>query len=241
MHKSQAELEEFLQTFMNVSSYTKSPELEAIVCPPFTMLEKAQEMFSAKGISVAAQNCHEKPSGAYTGEVAISMLKEIGINSVVIGHSERRQYYGETDESVAAKVVACLEAEVRPIVCVGETKEERESNQTEKVLETQMGAVLEAVSDLKDMIIAYEPVWAIGTGLTATKEEAEAAHKFIRGLVRAKDPSAADKVSILYGGSVKPGNISSLIEQENVDGALIGGASLNPEDFGTIVATSQNS
>ena len=237
MHKTTQDLEGFLAPFMEASGFQKDSQVEVLLAPPFTLLAAAKEIATPHGIQIGAQNCHEAPEGAFTGEVSIPMLKDLSIDFALIGHSERRQYYGETNKAVASKVAACLQNNLRPILCVGESREERESGLTEKVLETQVGHVLEMVQDLGNMVIAYEPVWAIGTGLTATNEEAEKAHKFIRSLVAKKDAAKAASMPILYGGSAKPANIEGLLKQENVDGALVGGASLKPQDFGAMVAS----
>jgi triosephosphate isomerase len=200
------------------------------------MLHQAVNLPERKNIVVAAQTCHAAESGAFTGECSIPMLIDIGVRDVIIGHSERRQYYNETNETVAAKVAAALELQVRPIICVGETLEDRENGRTEEVLAEQLNAVLAKVPDLGSSVIAYEPVWAIGTGKTASDSDANNAHQFIRGLISEKHgAAAAERAQILYGGSVKPGNIAGLIAQPHIDGALIGGASLAPADFAAIV------
>jgi len=194
--------------------------VEAIVCPPFTGLDECV----AAGLTTFAQNVHWEPEGAYTGEVSASMLLERGVAGSLVGHSERRQYFGETDETVALRTRAALDAGLRVIACIGETKEERDSGETRAVLRRQV-ARLEAHPNL---VLAYEPVWAIGTGLTATPEMAQEGHAFIRSLV---------DVPVLYGGSCKPDSAPGLLEQSDVEGALVGGASLEIESFAAICET----
>ncbi len=184
-------------------------------------------------VEVLAQNVYFEESGAFTGEVSIPMLADLGVAGAVIGHSERRQLFGETDDALAKKVPALLAAGLLPLLCCGETEGERDGGETEAVLERQITADLAEVDDgdLSRIVIAYEPIWAIGTGRTATPEQAEEACAFIRGLVAKRDASAADAIRILYGGSVKPDNAAELFALENVDGGLVGGAALDPEDF----------
>jgi triosephosphate isomerase len=194
--------------------------LDAIVCPPFTRLRACVDA----GLTTYAQNVHWEPEGAYTGEISAPMLREIGVTGSLVGHSERRQYFGETDETVALRVRGALDAGLRVIACVGETQAERERGETEDVLRRQ----LEALEPHPDLVLAYEPVWAIGTGLTATPEIAQEAHAFIKSLLDAP---------VLYGGSVKPDNAEGLLSQPGVDGALVGGASLDVESFRAICET----
>src|SRR5919109_5545634 len=191
------------------------------VCPPFTSLAAAVSALAGTDIAVAAQNVHWEAEGAFTGEVSAPMLRELGVYGAIVGHSERRQYFGETDETVAQRTAAALEAGLSVIACVGETEAEREAGETEDVLRRQV-SVLEAEDNL---VVAYEPVWAIGTGKTATPEIAQEAHAFIKRLI---------DVPVLYGGSVKPGNAEELVRQPDVDGALVGGASLEVESFAAI-------
>jgi triosephosphate isomerase len=187
-------------------------------------------------VKVAAQNMHEEDGGAFTGEVSAPMLVELDVEAVVLGHSERRQFFGESDEALARKVPVALAAGLEPILCVGETEEARDAGQTEAVLERQMQADLAGVKDTEmgRIVIAYEPIWAIGTGRTATPEQAQETIAFIRDLLRERG-AVADGVRILYGGSVKPGNAAELLSLPDVDGALVGGASLDPADFAAIV------
>lgn len=206
---------------------------EVVVCPPAILISLAKENLSGSGVKLGGQNLDYHTAGAYTGEVSGPMLKDAGCAYVIIGHSERRSYYGEDDDLVARKFVAAQEHNLIPILCVGETLEEREADQTEEVVARQLDTVLEAI-DIKafaEAIIAYEPVWAIGTGQTATKEQAQDVHKFIRGRLTALDVDIAAGCRILYGGSMKPGNAKELIAQPDIDGGLIGGASLKAEDF----------
>ncbi|MEE8482571.1 MAG: triose-phosphate isomerase [Acidiferrobacterales bacterium] len=206
---------------------------EVVVCPPAILISLAKENLSGSGVKLGGQNLDYHAAGAYTGEVSGPMLKDAGCAYVIIGHSERRSYYGEDDDLVARKFAAAQEYNLIPILCVGETLEEREADQTEEVVARQLDTVLEAV-DIKafaEAIIAYEPVWAIGTGQTATKEQAQDVHKFIRGRLAAVDVDIAADCRILYGGSMKPGNAKELIAQPDIDGGLIGGASLKAEDF----------
>jgi triosephosphate isomerase len=234
MNKTVEEAERFLAEFL-----PRVPEgPEVVVCPPFTALKATVEHCAQSRVRVAAQNMHEEPEGAFTGEVSAPMLLELGVDGVILGHSERRQYFGESDEALARKVPAALRAGLDPILCVGENESQRDSDETEGVLTRQIGADLADVPDdrLGEVVIAYEPIWAIGTGNTATPEQAQEAHALIRGLIRARSAEEAEAIRILYGGSVKPDNAAELISQTDVDGALVGGASLDPDDFAAIVA-----
>ena len=234
MHKTIEETERFLAEFL--------PEVpdgpEVVVCPPFTSLKTAVEHCAQSRVGVAAQNMHDQPDGAFTGEVSAPMLVELGVDGVILGHSERRQHFGESDAAIAQKVPAALRAGLDPILCVGENESQRDSDETEGVLTRQIGADLTDVPDdrLPDVVIAYEPIWAIGTGRTATPDQAQEAIALIRRLIESRSAQAAAAVRILYGGSVKPENAGELISQPDVDGALVGGASLDPGDFAAIVA-----
>jgi triosephosphate isomerase (TIM) len=215
MFKGPRETREFCEGF-------RTPEgVEAVLCPPFVSLPAAVE----SGHTVFAQNVHWAEEGAYTGEISPPMLLELGVAGAIVGHSERRQYFGETDESVARRTAAALEHGLRVIACVGESLEERESGEMELVLRVQVEAIGEAAGAHERLVVAYEPVWAIGTGRTATPEQAREAHAFIKGLL---------DVPVLYGGSVKPDNADELLSEEGVDGALVGGASLEVESFTAI-------
>jgi triosephosphate isomerase len=217
-------------------------EVDIVVCPPFTALESVSKaILETKNIRLGAQNMSENNFGAYTGEIAAGMLKEFSVRYVILGHSERRQYQKESDALIAKKTFAAHAASLKPIVCVGETLTEREANQTEKVLETQVQGSLAGVTkeQMAETIVAYEPVWAIGTGKTATTQQAQDAHAFIRGqLAKMFDDSVAKKVRIQYGGSVKPSNARELMSQPDVDGALVGGASLEARSFADVIKNS---
>jgi triosephosphate isomerase (TIM) len=208
------------------------------ICPPFTALDVCVEKLGDIGVAVYAQNMHQASTGAFTGEVSAEMLAELGVHGVLLGHSERREYNCETDRALQEKVPAALRAGLQPILCVGETEEERERDETQRKLRSQVQEALEKVSDqrLSDVVIAYEPIWAIGTGKVATPEIAQDAIAFIRALVGDRSREAAEGVRILYGGSVKPDNAAEILAQPDVDGALVGGASLDPEGFARIVA-----
>jgi triosephosphate isomerase (TIM) len=234
MHKTVEETERFLADFL-----PRVPEsgTEVVICPSYVSLRTAVERCSQSPARVAAQNMHEEPEGAFTGEVSAPMLVDLGVDGVILGHSERRQYFGESDEALARKVPAALRAGLEPILCVGENEAQRDSDETEGILTRQIEADLAGVDDaqLADVVIAYEPIWAIGTGRTATPEQAQEAIALIRGLIESLSSGAAAAIRILYGGSVKPDNAAELISQEDVDGALVGGASLDPGDFAAIV------
>jgi triosephosphate isomerase (TIM) len=208
------------------------------ICPPFTALDVCVRKLSGTRMAVYAQSMHQESSGAFTGEVSAEMLTEIGVEGVLLGHSERRQYNCESDRALQEKVPAALDAGLQPILCVGESEEEREREETQRKLRSQVQEALEKVSDelLAEMVIAYEPIWAIGTGKVATPEIAQDAIAFIRALVGDRSREAAQGVRILYGGSVKPDNAAEILAQPDVDGALVGGASLDPEGFARIVA-----
>lgn len=216
-------------------------EVDVVVCPPFTALESVSKAVLDSSIRLGAQSMSEHNFGAYTGETCAGMLKEFSVRYVILGHSERRQYQKEFDALIAKRALAAHNASLKPIVCVGETLAEREAEQMEKVLETQVRGSLAGLSadQMLETIIAYEPVWAIGTGKTATTQQAQDAHAFIRGLlVKLFDEAVAKKVRIQYGGSVKPSNARELMSQPDVDGALVGGASLEARSFADIVKNS---
>ncbi len=216
-----------------IAGKPKSEAVSLLVCPPFPYLGMVAETLSGSGIALGAQNVSQHASGAYTGETAPSMLKDVGCEYVIVGHSERRHGMGETSEIVAAKFRAAQEAGLIPVLCVGETQEEREANQTEAVIDEQLNAVLDdsGIEAFRLAVIAYEPVWAIGTGLTATPEQAQDVHRHIRMLLDARNSDVADAVKILYGGSVKGDNAAGLFGKPDIDGGLIGGASLKSDDF----------
>jgi triosephosphate isomerase len=235
MHKTTDETERFLAEFLPRVPDSAGPEV--VVCPPFTSLKTAVEHCFQSRVRVAAQNMHEADEGAVTGEISAPMLLDLGVEGVILGHSERRQHFGETDEALARKVPAALGAGLEPILCVGENEAQRDAGETEDVLTRQVQADLAEVPEarLSEVVIAYEPIWAIGTGRTATPEQAEEAIALIRGLIDARSDTAAAAIRILYGGSVKPENAAELMSQPDVDGALVGGASLDPADFAAIV------
>ena len=234
MNKTVAEADVFLNALL-----PRVPGVgpEVVICPPYTALRATVEACAGGPVRVAAQNMHEEPSGAFTGEISAPMLLELGVQGVILGHSERRQYFGESDEALARKVPAALEAGLEPILCVGENESQRDADETADVLTRQIDADLAAVDAgrLAEVVIAYEPIWAIGTGRTATPEQAQEACALVRERIAARDEGAAEGVRILYGGSVKPDNAAELIGQADVDGALVGGASLDPDDFAAIV------
>jgi triosephosphate isomerase len=233
MNKTVAEAAEFIDALLPRIAATQH---DVVVCPPFTALHEVVERRRGTAVRVAAQNMHEDDAGAFTGEVSAPMLVELDVEAVVLGHSERRQFFGETDAALAKKVPAALAADLEPILCVGESEEARDGGQTEEVLERQLQDDLAEVADedIPKVVIAYEPIWAIGTGKVATPEQAQEACAFIRDVLRARG-AAADDVRILYGGSVKPGNAAELLALPDVDGALVGGAALDAEDFAAIV------
>jgi triosephosphate isomerase (TIM) len=236
MHKSAHEASAFLNEL--VPLVRDSRHREVVVCPPFVALPAVVNAARGSGIEVGAQDVFWLREGAYTGEVSAPMLLAIGCQWVILGHSERRQYFGETDEIVFKKTVAALESGLKPIVCVGERLDEREAGQTEAVLTAQfLGGLSGLTADqFSRIVIAYEPVWAIGTGRTATPEMAAAAHRFLRKqTIELFGAELADCCRILYGGSVKPDNIGALMAQEGIDGALVGGASLDAKSFASIV------
>jgi triosephosphate isomerase len=216
-------------------------EVDIVVCPPFTALSEVSKAILDSNIRLGAQNMSEHAVGAYTGEIAAVMLKEFSVRYVILGHSERRQYQKETNDLIARKALAAHAAALKPIICIGETLQEREAGRTEAVLEEQLTGSLAGLSpeQMEETIIAYEPVWAIGTGRNATSEQAQAAHAFIRRWLATKfGESVARRVRIQYGGSVKPSNARELMSQPDVDGALVGGASLEVRSFSDIIKNS---
>ncbi len=235
MHMTPQETDDFLRPFARLVP-EKCP-IQIVISPPFVSLTKAAEVLQTVrevNVELAAQNMSQHPSGAYTGEISARMLKECGAKHVILGHSERRSLYGESSQIVNAKVLAALEARLHPILCIGETLEERDGGQIEAVLESQLRESLAEVGARRvlDCVIAYEPVWAIGTGRTASPQQAQDAHAFTRKvLTDLYGEDTAQKIRIQYGGSVKPNNMAELIAQPDVDGALVGGASLEPGSF----------
>ncbi|MBD3333869.1 triose-phosphate isomerase [candidate division GN15 bacterium] len=231
MNKTATEAEALLRGLLDGDSRTDKAQL--LVCPPYTALETAGKLLKGSHIALGAQDISEHEEGAYTGDISAQMILTLGATYVILGHSERRQYHAETDQLVNAKVKTALNAGLTPIICVGETLEQRENNETESVVAAQVkGTLADLASDqLKNVVIAYEPVWAIGTGKTATPEQAQQMHQFIREKVAEKDTEAADLLPILYGGSMKPKNAADLLGQKDIDGGLIGGASLDADNF----------
>lgn len=219
--------------FVNEVKGKTEGNAEVLICAPFTLLKDLKEATKGTNIKIGAQNMHYENSGAFTGEVAPSNLVELGIDYVIIGHSERREYFNETDETCNKKVLKAIEVGINPILCCGETLEERESGKTLDKVESQIVKGLADVKseDLEKVVIAYEPIWAIGTGKTATSEQANEVISEIRKVVKGMYGDLAEKVRIQYGGSVKPSNVAEIMGQSDIDGALVGGASLNPTDF----------
>ena len=236
MHKTQEQAEEYIQALLPRVSGVDG--VEVAICAPFTDLQAMVDSTRGSPVAVFAQNMHHEAEGAFTGEVSPPMLAELDVQGVVLGHSERRAMFGETDRALALKVPAALAAGLVPILCVGETEEERDGDETDRKLRHQINEDLAAVPDeqLASVVIAYEPIWAIGTGRVATPEQAQEAIAFIRALIAGRDEQAAQAARILYGGSVKPENASELLALPDVDGALVGGASLEAESFAQIVA-----
>lgn len=234
MHKTTGETVDFFASFTDTVADLDAVEI--VVCPPFTALAAAVAATSESSVAIAAQNVHDQDAGAFTGEVSLAMLTDVGVEAVVVGHSERRQLFGETDDALARKVPAILTAGLQPILCCGETEAERDGDQTEAVLRRQLEADLANLSAgrLGEIVIAYEPIWAIGTGKTASSRQAQEACAFVRGLVTEIDAGAANHVRVLYGGSVKPANAAELFSQPDIDGGLVGGAALEAGDFAEI-------
>lgn len=226
---NRALVEEFLEQL-------KDYRAEVVLCPPFTYVGQLQELLRSSGVMLGAQDCSHIEHGAYTGEVSAEMLSDCGCEWVIVGHSERRQYHQESDALVAAKLAAAQRAGLTPVLCVGETQEQRESGDAENVVQAQLTGALNDLPDLKSLAIAYEPVWAIGTGLTASPQQAQEMHAFMREVLRGLDAQNAEGLRLLYGGSVKAGNAAELFAQADIDGALVGGASLDGEAFAAIVS-----
>ena len=234
MHKTIAEALEFVN---EVKDRVNNDKVEAVICAPFTLLKDLKQATKGTNIKIGAQNMHFEEKGAFTGEIAPGMLEAMGVSYVVLGHSERREYFNETDETVNKKVLKALEVGIDPILCVGETLEEREAGNTKDVCKVQVEKALENVSkeDLAKVVIAYEPVWAIGTGKTATSEDANDVIAYIREVVANLYGELANEVRIQYGGSVKPSNVAEIMNQSDIDGALVGGASLEANDYVELV------
>ena len=235
MFKTKAEAIAFAEEFCELY---KDTDVQTAICAPFTNLEALKEAFAGTEIKVGAQNVHFADEGAFTGEISVSMLEEIGVDFCIVGHSERRQYFGETDETVNKKLKKLFEGPIRPILCVGESLEERDADKAFDVVGGQIKADLEGIdaADVKKLVIAYEPIWAIGTGRTATPDQAEEMCAFIRKtLIELYGEEVSDEVIIQYGGNVKPANATEIMNMDEIDGALVGGASLKPKDFMEII------
>ena len=235
MFKTKAEALAFAEEFKGLYQGT---DVQTAICAPFTNLEALVEAFKGTDIKVGAQNVHFADEGAYTGEISVAMLEEIGVDFCIVGHSERRQYFGETDETCNLKLKKLFEGPIRPILCVGESLDERDADKAFDIVKGQLESDLAGIDGelIKKLVIAYEPIWAIGTGRTATPEQAEEMCAFIREtLIALYDEEIADEVIIQYGGSVKPANATEIMNQEEIDGALVGGASLKAKDFMEII------
>jgi triosephosphate isomerase (TIM) len=232
MHGTRASVDSLLQ---GIVKSMPARGAEVAVCPTYVHLSQALELCAGSAVAVGAQDCSHMASGAYTGEVAADMLVDLGCQWVILGHSERRQYHAESDNLVAAKLGAAMTAGIRPIVCVGETREQREEGEAETVVASQLRGALDGQGQLEGLVVAYEPVWAIGTGLTASPDEAQAMHAFIRTCLADVAGIEADETRLLYGGSVKAANAAELFAQQDIDGALVGGAALDAGDFLAIV------
>ncbi len=234
MNKTPSEAAQLVRELLPLVADAKA---EVVVCPPFICLDAVKKVIAGSNIKLGAQNLHFEKSGAFTGEVSADMLAELGVTYVIIGHSERRQYFCETDATVNKKIRAALEAGLKPILCVGETLSQRESGVTAEFvgMQTKLALLGLTAEQVAGLVIAYEPIWAIGTGKTATAQDANATIKVIRDTVRSLYGAAADEMRIQYGGSMKPKNAAELMAQEEIDGGLIGGASLTAEDFSKVV------
>jgi triosephosphate isomerase len=239
MHKTVEEAEEFIAALL--PQVATADGVEIAVCPSFLSLQALVDSARGSRVAVYAQNMHQEREGAFTGEVSAPMLLDAGVQGVILGHSERREYFGETDKALAQKVPIALEAGLVPILCVGETEEEREAGDTERKLRHQVQEDVAGVPEerLGELVIAYEPIWAIGTGAVATPEQAQDAIAFVRALIADRSPEQAERVRVLYGGSVNEGNAPELLALPDVDGALVGGASLDPRSFAAIVSAAR--
>jgi triosephosphate isomerase len=233
MHGSQASVRQLLSDLVR---QPMGDSVDVAVCPAYVHLSQALELTRPTAIAVGGQDCSYMDSGAFTGEVSAVMLKDLGCEWVIIGHSERRQYHAESSELIAAKVKAAVAASLKPIVCVGETREQREDGEAQSVVASQLSGALGEQPDLTGLVIAYEPVWAIGTGLTATPMEAQEMHAFIRTQIAGISGVVPADTRLLYGGSVKSGNAAELFAQDDIDGALVGGAALDAGEFACIIA-----
>lgn len=231
--KMNKNMEESIELIKDIKKHKLEENVEKVVCVPFTDLNVVKGELEGTDIKLGAQNMHFEESGAYTGEISPTMLQEIGVDYVVLGHSERRQMFNETDETVNKKVKSAVKHGIKPIVCVGETLEQKEAGKEKEIVKGQIEGALEGLSgeDVKDLVVAYEPIWAIGTGKTASAEDAEAMCGFIRSIINDLYGDLSESLRIQYGGSVKPANVKELMKKTEIDGALVGGASLKSEDF----------
>jgi len=235
MHKTIKEAVEFVN---EIKSEINGTDVEAVICAPFTLLKDLKEAAKGTNIKIGAQNMHFEEKGAFTGEISPLMLKEIDVDYVVLGHSERRQYFNETNETVNKKVIKALEYKINPIICVGETLEQREADKTKDIVKVQVEKALVNIDekDIKGIVIAYEPIWAIGTGKTSSSKDANDVIAYIREVVaNVYSEEIAEEVRMQYGGSVKPANVEEIMNESDIDGALVGGASLQPKDYVELV------
>lgn len=238
MYKTPKETEIFIKEFLQFVNGNERAEIA--ICPTYTSLYLANQLLKNSSIRLGAQDVHWEEEGAYTGKVSCNMLLDCGCHYVIIGHSEQRTYFHETDETVNKKVKKALEKGLTPIVCVGETLEQRKENKQKEVVENQVRKAFENIQNIKETVIAYEPVWAIGTGVNATPEQAQEMHSFIRNLIeRLYDQKIAENIRIIYGGSLKPENAKEIFSQKDIDGGLVGGASLKPDSFYKIVKSTE--
>lgn len=239
MNKKASDIEGFFDDFFGRLAHLnlhKVDSLELLFAVPSPLIETARRVVEGKPVGIAAQTLSEHESGAFTGEISASMLADLGVRDTLIGHSERRQYFAETNNQVADKAERSLMHGIRPIVCVGETLENRKNNEMQTIIAEQLDSLFKKLAEWESVVVAYEPVWAIGTGVTASAGEAQEVHSFIRGQIASRyGVHAANRAPIIYGGSVKPSNISELLQQKDIDGALVGGASLSPVDFASLV------
>jgi len=240
MNKSFQESEDFLLDLVEKLDGKESEKVEVVVCPPALYLEMASDIATENPFFIGAQNCSQFDNGAYTGEISVAMLDSMELDYCIIGHSERRQYFEDTDESVNAKLKKLQENNIIPIVCIGETLEQREAGITKDIIVNQLKGALQDVTIDNDVVIAYEPIWAIGTGKTATPDQAQEIHALIRNWISENfNSEIAERIQILYGGSMKPENVEALLNQPDIDGGLIGGAALDIEKFSSMIDTAE--
>jgi triosephosphate isomerase len=236
--KMNMNLKETTQFVNDLKEQVANTDVEVVICPPYTLLYTLKELTKGTNIKIGSQNMHWEEKGAFTGEISPLMLNDLDIEYCIIGHSERRQYFGETNESVNKKIISALKYGIKPILCVGETLEERNAGETERLIKTQISEAFKGINeqDAIKIVVAYEPIWAIGTGETATPEQANSVIAYIREILKGLyNEAISEEIRIQYGGSVKPNNIVDLMDQDDIDGALVGGASLKAESFSEIV------